>query len=320
MDRDDACSSVIEILNLKPARPERLAGLTTPLTGIARMSSQANPATHQSASPPASAAGSVVRAVSPTLVRRGPRGNLARFYREQTSELQKPIYPLNYSRQNDPDWFARIHRLILDLHDGTNRPNSTLTPAMVAHIDANIAKFEKLPIGRQFVVGVGSKRKYPDLQITGVRRERAIELSRALLDVTKQNPCLVRHAVLGYLYAVDERMQVRLTGREYAPYGRVLINLVDQVVGRLNSPWICWQLVGFEIDGEHKDQAGWFEDLGQEPTEIHFTKPNTPDNRAELDHIRVDVCFAGGVYRLSREFYEVMLLAGVTEFWKCVRP
>jgi hypothetical protein len=125
--------------------------------------------------------------------------------------------------------------------------------------------------------------------------------------------------VLGYLYAVDERLQVRLTGREYAPYGRVLISLVDQIVNRLYSPWLCWRLVGFEIDGERKDPAGWFEDLGLKPTRIPFTKPNAPGNRAELDHIRIDVCFAGGESRLSREFCEVMLLAAVTELWRCVK-
>lgn len=284
------------------------------------MSSQANPGTDQSILPPASAAGAAVQGMPPSRVRRGPRGNLARFYREQADELKTPIDPSDFCRHNDSDWFKRIQQLVLDLRDGITRQYSGITPEMVAHIDANIMEMSKLPIGKQFVVGLGTERKYPDLQISGVRRERAIELSRALLDVTKQDPILVRHAALVYLYAVDERMQVRLTDREYAPHGRVLIRLVDQVAKRLHSPWICWRLVGFEIDGEHKDPAGWFEDLGLEPTEIPFVKPNTPDNRAELDHIRIDVCFATGKYRLSREFHEVMLLTAVAELWRCVRP
>jgi hypothetical protein len=56
-----------------------------------------------------------------------------------------------------------------------------------------------------------------------------------------------------YCYAVGNRMQVLITDHEYAPYGRVLINLVDQVVERLGSPWLRWSLVGFKEDGECKD-------------------------------------------------------------------
>ena len=255
--------------------------------------------------------------------KRGRLPNLARFEREQDDELKTPVDPLDYCRLNDPDWFKRIQQLVLDLRDGIKRPNSTLTPQMVAHVDANIAKIEMLPIGNQFKAEPRTMRRFPDLQATGVRRERAIKISEALLGVTKENPCLVRHVVLGYLYAVDERLQVRLTGRQYAPYGRVLISLVDQLAERLHSPWICWRLVGIEVDDERKDPGGWFRDLRLEPskipTAIPFTKPNTPHNRAELDHILIEICFAGGRYRLSREFYEAMLLAAVTELWKCVR-
>ena len=118
-------------------------------------------------------------------------------------------------------------------------------------------------------------------------------------------------------------MLVRLTGREFAPYGRVLISLVDQVAERLHSPWICWRLVGIEVDKERKDPRGWLRDLIFEPnripTNIPFINPKTPHNTAELDHILIKACFAGGKYRVSREFYEVMLLAAVTELWKCVR-
>jgi hypothetical protein len=286
------------------------------------MSSQTNPATQQPGMPPALPGNAAAQVMSAVGAKRGRLPNLARFYHEQDAELQMPIYPLNYCRHNDPDWFKRTQQLVLDLRDGIKRPNSTLTPQMVAHVDANIAKIEMLPIGNQFKTEPRSKRKLPDLQVTGVRRERAIEISEALLTVTKLDPCKVRHAALGYLYAVDDRMQVRLTGREYAPYGRVLLSLVDRVAERLHSPSLCWRLKGIEVDKERKDPRGWFRDLILEPskipTDIPFTSPKTPHNTAELDHILIDVCFAGGKNRVSREFHEVMLFAAVTELWKCV--
>lgn len=282
------------------------------------MSSQANPSAPESGLPPA-LPGHAAQ-TEPAIAKRGRQPNLARFYREQAEELETPIYPLDYCRLNDPYWFERMQQLALDLH--AKPPNSTLTSQMVAQVDANIRKMERLPIGNQLKFDPRSQRKVPDLQMTGVRRARAIEISKALLDVTKEGPSLVRHAVLGYLYAVDDRMQIRLTDRQNAPYGRVLMSLVDQIAKRLRSPWLCWRLLGVEVDKEHKDPAGWFRDLGVEPSRIPdvfpFTRPKTPHNRAELDHIRIEVCFAGGGYRRSREFYEVMLLAAASELWKCV--
>ena len=132
------------------------------------MSSQANPTTHQSGMPsalPGSAAAQVVSAVG---AKRGRLANLARFEREQGDELKTPVDPLDYCRLNDPDWFKRTQQLVLDLRDGIKRPNSTLTPQMVAHIDANIAKIEMLPIGNQFKAELKIMRKFPDLQVTGV--------------------------------------------------------------------------------------------------------------------------------------------------------
>lgn len=253
--------------------------------------------------------------------RRGPRGNLAQFYRDRSSELEQPISPLNYARIDEPDWFARTQHLVLNLRYGIKVDNLGFAPAMITHVVKSINQMAKVPIGNQFVVDPLTNCHYPDLQVSGVRRERAIELGKALMAVTRNDPYIIRHAVLGYLYAANDRMQVVLTGHQYAPYGRVLISLVGQIRERLDHPWLTWRLVGFEVDGERGDLAGWLVDLSLEPDfHVEFTKANTAHNKGELDHIRIDVCSALGKHRLSREFQEVMVLAAATELWKCVRP
>jgi predicted O-methyltransferase YrrM len=97
--------------------------------------------------------------------------------------------------------------------------------------------------------------------------------------------------------------------------------MVDQVVERLDQPWLGWRLVGFEVDGVKSDLASWLTELGLDSkTEVFHEKAKTPHNQAELDHLRIDVCLVQGQHRQSREFFEVMLLAAVTELWKCVGP
>jgi hypothetical protein len=226
-----------------------------------------------------------------------------------------------YARIDDPEWFARTQHLVLNLRYGIKVDNLGFAPAMITHVVKIINQMAKLPIGNQFVVDPLTNCDYPDLQVSGVRRERAIELSEALVAVTRNVAYLVRHAVLGYLYAANDRLQVVLIDRQYAPYGRVFIDLADRIAERLDCSWLTWRLIGVKVDGERGDPAGWWADLCLEPNlHVGFTKANTAHNRAELDHIRIDICSAFGKHRLSREFYEVMILAAATELWKCVRP
>ncbi len=262
-----------------------------------------------------------MQALSADGVKRGRLPNLGRFYREQAAQLKAPTDPVNYCRLNDPDWFKRIQQVVLDLRNGVNRQYSGVSPTLVAMADVNIAQIAKLPIGNQFEVEPQSRRGFPALHIKGIRRDRAVELSQALLDVTIRDPYLARHGVIGYLYGVDKRMQVLITDHLYASYGRVLIDIVDQVVERLDQPWLSWNLVGFEVDGVKADLTTWLTELGLDTkTDVFHEKAKAPHNQAELDHIRIDVCLARGENRQSREFYEVMLLAAVTELWKCVAP
>ena len=255
--------------------------------------------------------------------KRGRPDNLARFNKEQAPEIATPITQLEFARIDDPDWFMRAQTLVYNMgHEVTFEPLGFVR-AMIARIVANIEKMRDLPIGNQFMNNPKTQLRFPNLKVSGIRRERAIGLSKALLAVTKENPDLVRRAVIGYLYAVDERMHVLLTGHQYSPYGRDFINVVDQITTTLDSHWLTWRLIGFEVDGERKDPRVWLADLGLDSKisveTVEFIKPVTPHNRAELDHLRIDVCVSNGQHRLSREFYEVIQLAAVTELWASVR-
>lgn len=152
------------------------------------------------------------------------------------------------------------------------------------------------------------------MTLTGVRRERAIELSRALLRLASRNPYLVRQVVMGYCHSVSVRMRVVLTDDADADFGRKLLKLVKE----LNLPQLSARIIGFSVGDEQANLTTWLQLLGlSSSTDIKSEPAHNSDNSAALRHVGIKlVC--GKSKRASREFHEVMMVAAVIELWKCV--
>jgi hypothetical protein len=204
----------------------------------------------------------------------------------------------------------------VETHDDSGSPT-----AMEKHIVQRAAEIYQTPAGNKAFIPVptSNKEMLPDFRTGGVRFELAEELSRALLDLTRREPYHVRHAVLGYCWAVGCRMRVVLTDRADAKYGRTLIWLVNE----LSLPWLTWRLFGFKVGSECGDPSGWISDLGLLGDPLVEPQPaHDPSNRAELHHIGLEVRVTQSANskreRNSREFFEVMLAAAIVELWRSV--
>ncbi len=156
--------------------------------------------------------------------KRGRPGNLVANW-DQITALG-PIELLDCTALNNLDWFRQGHGYLINLLCPEKGYHSDLTPAMELHIKEQVLRLRETPMGKFFERSAAAPQDLPDLQLYGIRMERAIEMSRALLRITRRDPYLVRSVVLGYTCAVSDRMRCELTDIEVAKYGEFLTRLV----------------------------------------------------------------------------------------------
>jgi len=241
----------------------------------------------------------------------GRPGNLSQL--GPSSLLTEAIAPLPFARLNDPDWFVRASTFALGcLRESKPVSQAGLLPAMGGYIEDRIARFSETPMSKWFRPA-RSGALYPDLRATRNRRQRAIELSGAMLRVARHNPELVRTATLAYVFGASGRGRVLLVDPEDAVFGRAIIDLVDE----LNVRWLSWNLKAFGVGEREPDTDLWPARMGlrRRPT-IEVVNARTT-NEFELEHLGIDIQRAG---RNSREFREVALLAATIWLWHTVTP
>jgi hypothetical protein len=93
------------------------------------------------------------------------------------------------------------------------------------------------------------------------------------------------------------------------------------VVDSIKPRWLNWRLFAYEVEGFEGDHARWREELDVDPeTPILPSKPHSSCNKAEVNHLRIEIGSANGQHRLNQEFYEVVLLAAVAKLWRWAWP
>jgi len=252
------------------------------------------------------------------LPRRKGRPSNHDAFREEKYLLREEIPILPFAALDDEIWFERYGGWVIrHLRNGLDCPEFNILPAMEQHIAARIRLLNSATGGRFFrESSVLPDQWLPDLQLTGVRRDRAIELAQAMLIVTRHDQYLVRRLVLEYCHAVSSRMLVELADYSDSWFGRQLLRLVDD----LACSWLAWRIKGFRLGTKQSDPAGWLEQLGlPEDTEINWVQPHNGESDANFDHIGIEI-INERTQRASREFLEVMLVAAVSDLWSCVRP
>ena len=231
--------------------------------------------------------------------------------------LAEEIQPLDFARLDDRGWFERYTGYILrHIRDAQDCSEFQVLPAMGRHIADQIRALREKAAGFEFEESPTTDQWLPSLRLTGVRRERAIELSGALLGLAQSNPCLVRSVAPRYCYGVIARMRIVLTAYGNAAFGRRLLRLVDL----LKLPWLTPKIVGFTVQGQEPDLTRWIHELRPHPeTTIVFQRAPNQSSPAGLNHIGIDVTHEPSGWT-SREFHEVLVVASVIELWRCVRP
>ena len=243
----------------------------------------------------------------------GSPSNTARFRKHNASS--EPIIPLPFAALDDPDWFINyVGYIISHFRYGLNARQFKLLPAMEAFIAERLEELNKTPVSRFFEDSKLPGKRLPSLKLTGIRRIRAIELSRALLRLALHNPYLVQTVVMGYCHTVSTRMCTVLTEYEDAGLGRMLLQLVK----KLNFPSLSYRIIGFQVGDRRADMVPWLIALGLHPeTDIKWELAHNCDNDAALKHIGIEIVWNQSK-RASREFHEVALVAAVISLWQCV--
>lgn len=249
---------------------------------------------------------------SQVIRKRGRPANLLASW--QQIIRQGPIEPLDCARLNCADWFLRSHGYLKNLSCPEIGYQSGLTMAMESHIGEQVRQLKKTPLGKFFKTSAANQMDLPDLRLSSSQMERAIELSRALLRITRRDPYFVRSAVLGYCEAVSDRRRIRLTDLRVAEYGKILIRLVK----RLKLPSIEARLIGYQVQNEKGDLSKWLEMIkpGRD-TPLEFILAENQSSRAECGHIGIDIRNTES-QRSSAAFFSVMVTAATTEIWRCV--
>jgi hypothetical protein len=241
--------------------------------------------------------------------------NLAPFADDPS--FAKEIQCLDCAILDDRDWFVRYTGyFLLHLRDGKDCSAFQVLPAMKLHIADRIRALREKAARLEFEESPTSDQWLPSLQLTGVRRERAIELSRAFLQLAQSNPYLVRSVALRYCYGVSARMRIVLTGYRDAEFGRKLLRLVDL----LKVSWLAPKLVGFKVQGQKPDLTCWLHELQPHPeTERAFQDAPNQSSPVSLNYIGIVVTETPSGWA-SRAFHEVLVVASIIELWRCVRP
>lgn len=246
--------------------------------------------------------------------KRGRRGNLSANGAQIVA--LGPIDPLDCVALNNIDWFLQSYGFLMNLRCPEKGYRSSLTPAMESHIREKLEALRYTPLSKFYIKSDAAQQELPDLQLRGIRLERAIKMSHALLRIARRDRDLVRRVVLGYCLAVSDRMRVEFIDIRDAKRGRELIELVKN----MRLPWLGIRLVGYSLAAEKGDPNEWLKIFGlKTTTPIDYVHAQNQSSRSELGHIAIDVRnFAA--QRNSREFLEVMLVAAATELWRCVLP
>lgn len=117
--------------------------------------------------------------------KRGRPGNLVANW-DQITALG-PIELLDCTALNNLDWFRQGHGYLINLLCPEKGYHSDLTPAMELHIKEQVLRLRETPMGKFFERSAAAPQDLPDLQLYGIRMERAIEMSRALLRITRRH-------------------------------------------------------------------------------------------------------------------------------------
>jgi len=186
-----------------------------------------------------------------TAAKRGHPTNLALLGREDY--MADRIVWLDIPELNDPAWFAKVHSYVNDLRFPTVGYVSGLSGQSISHVDDAFVRLAATAAGKFCVNTTHNKTQVPDLNLWGARYERAIDISRLLLLITRRNPYLVRYAATGYCWAACDSMRIYLREQREADFGRNLLELVCDLQ-------LDVRLVGFESkDGRTNavEWAGW---------------------------------------------------------------
>jgi hypothetical protein len=156
----------------------------------------------------------------------------------------------------------------------------------------------------------------PDLRLKGVGLERAFRLGRAVMSLTQSDPALVRTIAPGFCSTAGSRFRIVFTRREQAYLGRQLY----RAVRKTNVPWLALRVLGFRVEGQVGDVVSWLHLFGltEGDAPIDYVKAHNQENHVSLDHVGLEVVNTLTGY-VSREFFEVMLIASLIQLWNTVR-
>jgi len=242
--------------------------------------------------------------------KKGQPSNLALLSREDS--LAEPIEWLDWPEVNNPTWFETILGHVHNLRYPRKDYASGHSRATTSHIDDAIRRLAETPAKKHFLPMTKHQPPVPDLRLSGARRDRAIEISRNLLDITRRDPYLIRFVATGYCWAAKESMRVYLKDQREADFGKHLILVVRDLK-------LSYRLVGFDKEKEQTNSKEWLDWLDLIGNEVIFEGVRDPSKPAELGHLAIDVMIPE-LTRKSREFHEVMLAAAAAELWRCVAP
>lgn len=191
--------------------------------------------------------------------KRGRRGNIA-ANRDRILALG-PIETIDCAALNNINWFSQSYGYLINLRYPEKGYRSGLTPAMESHIEVALEALRNTPLGKFYIESDAAQQELPDLQLRGIRLERAVQMSHALLRIARRDRDLVRRVVLGYCLAVSDRMRVEFTDIRDAKRGRELVKLVKN----LRLPWLGIRPVGYSLGAEKAIRTSGSDFSGSRP-------------------------------------------------------